>query len=626
MQERTIAKYGSWISPVTPEAIAYGSNSIGYLVQDGADIYCTENRPAEGGRVTLLKITEKGPVEILPREFSALSRVHEYGGRCVSVSKGRVFFSNQSDQILYLLVDGSGAIPVSAKGGRFADFVVDEKRQGLFSVFEDHSKSGSPQNSIVFQSFVSPYPMLSISEGYDFYSNPRLSADGDRLLWLCWNHPNMPWDGCELWTAELDESGNARDAHLVAGGEEESLFQPEWSVDGKIYFVTDRNGWWNIHFYDGTEVRPLVEMEAEFGRAPFVLGLRTYAPAGGGKIACAYSMNGSWSLGIIDVDSHELRRLDIPFNDISDICSASGHVYVVAGGFGEERMVIALNEDMTGYSPVYRSRAPLLEQAYISLPEHIEFTNAGGQSSYALYYPPTNPEFIAVDGEKPPLIVMSHGGPTDQARPSLDSRIQFWTTRGFAVVDVNYRGSTGYGRHYRTQLNGMWGVADVEDCSGAASALAARGLADANRLFIRGGSAGGFTTLCALASSAIFRGGASYFGVSDLEALARDTHKFESRYLDRLVGPYPEKRDTYARRSPVNHAENISCPVIFFQGLEDRVVPPSQSEKMVKVLKGKGIPVLYVTYKGESHGFRMAENIRDSLERELLFYQGLLES
>jgi dipeptidyl aminopeptidase/acylaminoacyl peptidase len=457
--------------------------------------------------------------------------------------------------------------------------------------------------------------------GHDFYSSPRISSDGSRLAWLAWNHPNMPWDGCDLWIGEFASDGSIAKQQCVAGSESESIFQPEWSPDGMLYFVSDRTGWWNLYrLSDDGRAQPLGEMQAEFGAPQWVFGMSTYAFESPARIVCTYAERGLWKLGTIDVASGKLEKIDTPYTDITFVRAAPGRAVFRAGAPAQAYAIVEFDLETREPKVLRRANNIQIDQGYISEPRAIEFPTENGLTAHGFFYSPKNRDFNAPKGEKPPLLVKSHGGPTSATVAALSPSIQYWTSRGIGVLDVNYGGSTAYGRAYRERLNDNWGIVDVDDCVNGAQYLVARGEADGARLMIDGGSAGGYTTLCALTFRDAFKAGASHFGVSDAEALAKETHKFESRYLDRLIGPYPERRDLYFQRSPINFTDRLSCPVIFFQGLEDKVVPPNQAETMVEALRKKGLPVAYVAFAGEQHGFRKAENIRHSLDDELYFY------
>jgi dipeptidyl aminopeptidase/acylaminoacyl peptidase len=457
--------------------------------------------------------------------------------------------------------------------------------------------------------------------GNNFYSSPSLSPDASRLAWLQWNHPNMPWDGCELWVGEIAADGAIAGKKCIAGAIDESIFQPEWSPDGTLYFVSDRSGWWNIYRATPDDaIEWVCEMEAEFGAPQWVFGLSTYAFESADRIVCAYAEQGIWRLGLIDTRTRKLDRIETPYAEISFVRATPGRAVFRAGSSLEPFSIIEMDLATRETKVLQRASSFAIDSGYLSAPQPIEFPTENGLTAHGFFYPPKNGDFAAPANEKPPLLVKSHGGPTSATIAALMLSIQYWTSRGVAVLDVNYGGSTGYGRAYRERLNGAWGIVDVDDCCNGAKFLAARGEVDGNRLMIDGGSAGGYTTLCALTFRDAFKAGASYYGVSDLEALEKDTHKFESRYSNSLIGPYPERRDLYLARSPINFAENLSCPVIFFQGLEDKVVPPNQAEMMVAALRKKGVPVAYVAFEGEQHGFRRAENIKRALDGELYFY------
>ena len=430
----------------------------------------------------------------------------------------------------------------------------------------------------------------------------------------------MPWDGTELWVAGVNDDGSLRNPRLVAGGPKESIFQPEWSPDGSLYFVSDRSGWWNLYRWNGEEVQPLWETTSEFGLPQWVFGMRTYAVMANGGLVSSYEDEGESKLAVIEPDSGRRREIHTPYTDITGLRVHDNKAVFLGASPTEATAVVELDLETGAVEVLRRSSNVEIEDGYISVAEEIEFPTEGDATAYAFYYPTTNKDYRAPDGERPPLLVISHGGPTSASSSEMNLSIQFWTSRGIAVVDVNYGGSTGHGREYRERLNGKWGIVDIDDCVNAARYLVGRGDVDGERLAIRGGSAGGYTTLASLAFREVFKAGASYFGVSDLEALAKDTHKFESRYLDGLIGPYPERRDLYVERSPIHHVEGFKAPMIVLQGLEDKVVPPDQAEVIVEALRKKGIPVAYLPFEGEQHGFRRAETIKKALGGELYFY------
>jgi dipeptidyl aminopeptidase/acylaminoacyl peptidase len=498
--------------------------------------------------------------------------------------------------------------------------VVDSARNRLVAVRENHAGS-DPVNEIAGVNLENGEETV-LATGNDFYSSPRLSPDGSRLAWLTWNHPNMPWDGTELVVCDVNAEGLPEYIERVAGGPDESIYQPEWSPDGTLHFASDRTGWWNLYRLSAGNVEPLHEKEAEFGAPQWQFGMSTYAFLSPGRIVCSYIDRDGSHLALLDTESGDLEPIETPYSSIAYVRTevATGNV-VFRGGSPAVPTCIVRLDPSTGENEVLRYSDEIeVDSGYLSVPEPIEFPTENDRTAYAFFYPPNNRDYATPEGERPPLLVMSHGGPTSATSTALSLEIQYWTSRGVAVLDVNYGGSTGYGREYRRRLDGAWGIVDVEDCANGAVYLAERGLVDGDRLMITGGSAGGYTTLCALAFTDTFAAGASHFGVSDLEELAKETHKFESRYLDRLIGPYPERADLYRDRSPIHHTQKLSCPVIFFQGLEDEVVPKEQAESMFAALREKGLPVAYVPFEGEQHGFRRAENIRRALDGELYFY------
>ena len=630
MTEPQVAPYGSWKSPITSDLIVSETVGLEQIMLDGEDVYWVEMRPAEGGRCVVVRRTPDGrTTDVTPSPFNVRTRVHEYGGGSFAVTDGAVYFSNFADQRLYRQDPGAEPRPVTPEAAlRYADFVVDRQRGRIICVREDHTGPGrEPVNAIVSLGLDLAGNQDNgggqvLVFGNDFYSSPRLSPDGTRLAWLTWNHPNMPWDGAGLWVGEVKADGSLGQTERVTGSidGDESIFQPEWSPDGVLYFVSDRTGWWNFYRWRDGRVGPLCEMEAEFGRPQWVFAISTYAFESAWRIICAYTQAGIWRLASLDTETRQLEPVEIPYSSVESVRAAPGCAVFVGGSPTESISILQLDLTTRRVEVLRRSSDVALDACYVSVPQAIEFPTENGLTAHGLFYAPRNRDYVASSDERLPLLVMSHGGPTSATSSALRLEIQYWTSRGIAVLDVNYGGSTGYGRAYRERLNGQWGVVDVDDCVNGARYLVEQGKVDGGRLIIRGGSAGGYTTLCALTFRDVFKAGASYFGVSDLEALAKETHKFESRYLDQLIGPYPERRDLYRERSPLHFIEHLSCPVIFFQGLEDKVVLPNQAELMVEALRTKGLPVAYVPFEGEQHGFRRAENIKRALDGELYFY------
>lgn len=622
-----VAPYGSWETPFTGRAIVKDTIGYGTIVTDNEDIYWIETRPSEGGRHVIVKRSADGKIsDVLPRDFNARSRVHEYGGGAFTVHQGVIYFVQYDDQQLYKIEPGEHPQCLNTRPGmRFAEPVYDRRFDRLIAVAEDHRKDDEEAvNSIVSISVDGTGEHRILAGGFDFYSSPRISPDGKRMAWVCWKHPNMPWDSTQIFMADFNESGALKKPLLIAGGDGESIIQPEWSPDGLLYFVSDKSGWWNIERLNHNKIEVVHEMPAEFGRPTWHLGYSQYTFISQDEILASYHRGGFWQLAIIDTITKELKPINSEVTDIWWLKSADNKVVFRGASPQMPQAIIAMDLRTKAFTTLASSTAMDIERGMISAPESIEFPTGNGVA-YGLFYRPKNQKYRAPENEKPPLIVKVHGGPTGIASTILNLEIQYWTSRGFAYLDMNYRGSVGFGRTYRERLNTEWGIADVEDCVSGASYLVRRGEVDPNRLVITGGSAGGYTALCAVTFTKTFKAGASYYGICDLEAMTRDTHKFESRYLDNLIGPYPKRRDVYRERSAIHHADKIACPLIFFQGLEDKIVPPNQTIMMMETLKKKGIPVAGILYEGEQHGFRRAETIRRSLDAELYFYSRIFE-
>ncbi|BAY61104.1 peptidase S9 prolyl oligopeptidase [Calothrix brevissima NIES-22] len=617
-----IVAYGAWRSPITTDLITSQTIGLGQIWLDGEDIYWSELRPSEKGRNVIVRLKDGEVSDVTPAGYNVRTRVHEYGGASFLVVNGTVYFVNFADQRFYRQFADSAPQAITPEvAKRYADAIFDHQRQRIICVCEDHSVAGQEAvNTVVSIGLTADSTPQQLVAGKDFYAAPRLSPDGSRLAWLSWNHPNMPWDSTELWVAEVQADGFLGKAEKIAGGIEESIFQPQWSPDGTLYFISDRTGWWNLYHWQDNRVEALTEITAEFGKPLWVLGMRTYDFESSDRIICTYTQEGIWHLASLNTKTKQLEPLPNTDTEISSLHATPGKVIFIGGSPTEQTAIVQLDLASKQLEVLRRASDVQIAAGYLSLPQAIAYPTSDGKTAYALFYPPQNQDYTAPVGEKPPLIVNSHGGPTAAAGTSLDLSIQYWTSRGIAVLDVNYGGSTGYGREYRQRLDGQWGIVDVDDCVDGARYLVEKGAVDGNRLAISGGSAGGYTTLCALTFRDTFKAGASHYGVSDLEALARDTHKFESRYLDRLIGKYPEQQQIYQERSPINFTERLASPVIFFQGLEDQVVPPNQTEAMVTALRVKGVPVAYLPFAGEQHGFRQAENIKRSLEGEIYFY------
>ena len=617
---RNIAPYGSWKSPITSDLITSESITLDQVhIHDGT-IYWLERRPVESGRCVIVRYSSNTVEDVIPQPFNARSRVHEYGGGVYCVHENGIFFVNDQDQDIYRIEGREDPERISnTEQLRFADLCFERKHNRILCVCEDHnSEDIEPQNSLVSID-ITTGAINTLCQGQDFYSNPRIYRDGDKLSWLCWDHPNMPWDGNELWIADIDDQGLLANPAHVAGSDTISIFQPDWSPDNILYYVTDESGWWNLARLDETEAVAVTALKSEFGLPQWVFGQTTYAFSNN-NIYCSRTTNGKSQLSRLDLHTLELVDIEIPQNSFVSICANESTVCFIAASESKFTQVIKLHTNSMASEIVASSCSTDIDVAYISKGRNFCFDTRRADKTHAIYYPPVNNDFAAPAGELPPLIVLSHGGPTGATDASLDLRKQYWTSRGFAIVDVNYSGSTGYGRSYRERLKYSWGIRDVEDVCDAAKYLANTGIVDNNRLIIKGSSAGGYTVLAALTFHDTFSCGASYYGISDLEALVDDTHKFESHYTDLLVGSYPEHKQIYYDRSPIHFVDQLSCPVIFFQGLEDKVVPPSQAEKMVVALDNRGIAVSYVQFEHEQHGFRHASSIKTALDSELYFY------
>lgn len=613
---------------------AAGDVRLSQLQVSQGHLYWAETRPGEGGRVAVRRLSPGQAVaEAIPAHFNCRSRVHEYGGGAFLADGLTLFCSSYADQRLYRIDPAAEPTPItpepaSQAGLRYADARLTPDGQALVCVRERHSPGAEAVNELVAISPRGEGETRVLAAGRDFYASPRISPDGLRLAWLCWDHPQMPWDGCELWMAEWSDQGELSSPRRVVGDARTSIFQPEWDAHGVLHFVSEQSGWWNLYRWEDAGVRPLAPMEAEFGSPQWVFGLSRYAFLPDGRIACIASRGAVDQLGLIEPGRPHWRLIETEYSCFQpphlQYDPVSDRLLMIGSNHRKPPGVIALDPDSGAQQLLHPSRHLPVNPGMLSEPQEIEYPTHAGLTAHALFYPPTHEVNRGPEGELPPCIVMSHGGPTGRAVPQLDLETQFWTSRGFAVVDVNYGGSTGYGRAYRQRLQGQWGIVDVQDCLDAAQQLADAGRVDGGRLIIRGGSAGGYTTLCALVFHTDFATGASYYGVADVEMLARDTHKFEARYLDGLIGPYPQAAELYRQRSPVHSADRISCPIILFQGLEDPVVPPSQAEALLAALRSKGLPHAYLAIEGEAHGFRDARNISRCLEAELFFYSRVL--
>ncbi len=606
MIEKAEMPYGTWPSPISAELVSQTTKAFGAVVIDRGIVYWEEMRPIEQGR-TLVVSEKKG--DVTPPGYSVRTRVHEYGGKSFTVHDGAIYFVNDKDQRIYVQ-QGASVRPLTKEGVRFADLCYTP--HGLAAVAEKHN--GANVDNFLALIDLDTGECSVLASGFDFYSSPTPSSDGSKLAWLQWNLPNMPWDGTELWAAGINASG-LEAAHRIAGGKEESIFQPQWGPDGALYYVSDKNGWWNL--YCGND--SIYPLEAEFGLPQWVFGRSTYSFAGN-QILCTYCRNGIWTLALLDPKAEQLKALPIQGTFFTQLRS-EGQTAAFMKGSAQSMSELVKLDLKTHQEKILASNIKFnLHKEYFSIGQPISFPSKGGRAAHGFYYPPANKDYQGLKGTLPPLIVKVHGGPTSNVTSVFDPRIQFWTSRGFAVLDVNYGGSTGYGRAYRELLTKAWGIVDVDDCEEGARYLISKGLADPKRIAITGGSAGGYTVLACLTHGNVFTVGASYFGICDLTIFFNETHKFEARYLDKLIGPLPDCQGLYKERSPLTKIDRIQAPVIFFQGLEDKIVPPDQSEIMYDALKKRGIPTKLIMYEGEGHGFRKAENIINSLNEELAFY------
>ena len=625
MADPQIGNFGSWISPITADVAVAETATLSEPRIDGDTIYWIEGRPLEKGRNVVVTRAADGTIrDVTPPPFNVRSQVYSYGGASYAVSSGIVYFVNFSDGQIYRQVAGGTAAKITSRANcLFADICVDAARNRLIAIREER-----PNGDVVHA--IHTLVAIDIATGYeatldggcDFYASPTLSPDGSKLAWLSWQHPDMPWISTRLNIASLDQAGTLADKQIVAGGRE-SVFQPQWSPDGRLYFISDRTDFWNLYRWNASGVESILTRDAEFGVPQWQLGLSTYAFASPDILIYAFVQNGTWRLGRLDIPTSAAHDYRTEFSSLSGVRASATMVVVRCATMTSPAAIATLDVNSGAVLPIRPLVAPdRLQgiQTYFSTPEPIEFPTSDGEIAHAFFYPPHNPDWQAPASERPPLLVKSHGGPTTATDSALNLSIQFWTSRGFGVLDVNYRGSTGYGRKYRDRLYGQWGVIDVMDCISGAKFLAARGDVDQAKLAVTGGSAGGYTTLCGLTFHTEFAAGASYYGISDLVALATETHKFELHYTDWLIEPFRPDSKLYHDRSPINFVEKLSAPVIFLHGKDDPVVPINQAQKMYAALQRQSIPTCLLIFQDEKHGFRQSAHLRQALEAELLFY------
>lgn len=621
-----ITPYGSWPSPITADHLIKEALRFGSIAIDPPFFYYIEGRPTEQGRSVLIRGSLSGQhQEILPTTFDVRTKVHEYGGKCILAHKQHLYFVNCHDQDIYL-VTAQGEVKRLTQDPslRYADFSITPDGSFLYAVAERHPKEpaqGKVENMLI-QLSLSTLQMEIIASGYDFYAAPRVSPDGTTLAWFCWSHPNMPWDGTELWIGEISPSQTLLNPRKIAGGVEESVTSPQWSPDHVLHFVSDKTGFWNLYRYLDNTITPFYPNPCtiDFGAPHWIFGVERYGFLQDGSLVAIGTLQGEDSLYHLDPKKSAPQRLHLPLTSLSDLYVLQDTLIFKGSSPELPESLLAVYLATQDLKILKTSQPVSINPGYISRPVKMTCPTEPRTVTYGFYYPPTHPHSIAPAHSAPPLILRCHGGPTAHVSPRFNLETLYFTSRGFAVFEINYSGSTGYGRDYRNRLRGKWGVMDVQDCVYAACYLCDQGLADPSRLIIKGGSAGGFTTLCAMIFSKTFQAGSCYYGVSDLEALAINTHKMELHYLDRLIGPYPQQKTTYIERSPIHHTQRLSQPIIFFQGAEDRVVPPAQSEKMYQALCQKNIPSAYLLFQHEAHGFRRSETIKKCVETELLFY------
>jgi dipeptidyl aminopeptidase/acylaminoacyl peptidase len=625
MVQPRIAPYGSWKSPISADLVATGKIGLGRIVLDGEDTYWAELRPSEQGRNIIVKRGPDGQTrDVTPEDFSVGTTVHEYGAKGYTVADGVVYFANFENQRVYRHRLGENPVPLTPPGDmRYAGMQVDRLRNRVVCVRENHELD-TPEavNRLVAIDIAAKEEVRILASGKDFYAMPKVSPDGSKLAWKSWSHPNMPWDGTRLWVAAFADDGLLQEPILVAGGVDEAVKQAEWSPDGTLYFVSDRTRWANLYRWNNGDVEPLLPMEAEFCKAHWWVGMTGFGFESASTMVYSYADRGTGYLAILHLDENRLEPVSVPYTEMvhGDLKVAPGRVVFEGGSATRPFSVLELDLATRKLTVLQVESSTDTDTGYLSAPETIEFPTENELTAHAFYYAPKNKDFTAPAGSKPPLLVICHGGPHSATSTALDLATQYWTSRGVGVVDVNYGGSTGYGRDYRERLIGDWGVVDVDDCVNAARYLIERGDVDKDRVAISGGSAGGYTTLCAMTFRDFFRAGTSYFGVSDLELLLDDIHKFDTFSLVGLVGPYPLYRQRYFERSPINFIEQINCPVLLLQGTADTIIPPDQSEQMFDRLRSSGIPTAYVTFEGEGHGFVQSENIKRAMEVELYFY------
>ena len=619
-----IAPYGSWSSPISLDDLTAGSTTLSAARIDGDDLYWLEAHPEQAGRTSLWRrgLRSGEPVELTPAPAYVRDRVHEYGGGEYGVRAGVVVYSELTDGRLYRLAGDGQPVPITPEGPfRYADIAVHPELGLALAVREDHSGGDEPVNTIVSVALDGFGIVTVLCSGADFYAGPQLAADG-QLAWTQWNHPNMPWDSTAIMVGTL-AGRSVADVRQVAGGPGESAVQPRWLREDALLFISDRTNWWNLYRWQDGDVRPVRAEAAEYCTPQWMFGQQAYLVIDEDHLLCTTCRNTVLGIGLLTLSTGDLEPVTADGVGALSVAVGAGKAAAVLSDPDRPPTLAVLDLETRRWTDVRQSGPATVAPDAVSVAQPVRWAGEQG-AVHGWFYPPLNPEFNAPEGTSPPLITLSHGGPTGCSFPDFKISYQFWTTRGYAILDVNYGGSSGFGRDYRQRLHGTWGITDVLDCVTGARAMGEQGLADPTRLTIKGGSAGGYTTLRALTETDVFAAGISLYGVGDLETLATDTHKFESRYLDTLVGPYPQARGVYRDRSPIEHLDRLSAPILLLQGADDKVVPLSQAELLADAARRKGLPVCLLIFEGEGHGFRMAETIKVSTRAQIYFLGRIL--
>jgi dipeptidyl aminopeptidase/acylaminoacyl peptidase len=611
----TTAVYGAWQSPISAASIFEASDNVSYLSVENNQLYFVESKASANGKNILFKLNQKNvAVQLTSNEVSVRSRVHEYGGRPYLVDGEDIYYSQFTDQKIYRISQNNPPEAITSEGLRYMECIADQNNNRLICVREDHRGIGEPINTLVAISLSDIYQEIILFEGTDFVSAPNLSPDGNSVAFITWSHPNMPWDDTQLRVINFCENGSVERVNEAIQSGNVSIKHPHYSKDGTLYFIADFENWWTLYRIEQSSEqlkKPQQVLEENIEISSYGIEDNDFA-------IIAYSKEGRDHIARVNLITGEMANIGDAFSSADSVLVANETVYFRASTTSSGNAIYQLIAN--DYKKIYQPSGPAIEKGFLSEPLTIEFPTGINETAYGFYYPPQNNNIVGAKDTLPPLIVKVHGGPVGATDSSLNPGIQFWTSRGFAVFDVNHRGSTGYGRTFRKKIYPNWGVVDVEDASNGVKWLASEGFIDADKIAIRGGSAGGYTTLAALAFQNVFKAGTSYYGISDLGILASDTHKFESRYLDQLIGPYPEMKNVYDQRSPINSVKNITAPLLLLQGLDDKVVPPNQSELIFNALKDNCISTAYITFKGEGHGFRQPANNIKALNSELSFY------